>query len=76
MVGQHLVNVVEETEARGCRLQTVQPQRVSTHPQKMCRMQVHQVIAVMLCCSLEVTETGSEADRLSQTLSFNLERCW
>lgn len=35
LMSQHLVNVVEETQARRRGLQTVQPQRVPAHPQKM-----------------------------------------
>lgn len=34
-MSQHLVNVVEETQARGRGLQTAQPQRVPAHPQEL-----------------------------------------
>lgn len=35
LVGQHLVNVVKEPKAKGCRLQTLQPLGIPAHPQKM-----------------------------------------
>lgn len=35
LVGQHLVDVVQETQAGRCRLQAVQPQRVAAHPQEV-----------------------------------------
>lgn len=53
LVGQHLVDVVQEAQARGRRFQTLQPQRVSAHPQELGRVQVHQVVAVMSCGGLK-----------------------
>lgn len=53
LVGQHLIDVVEKAKARGCCFQTLQPLRVPAHPQKLSRVQVHQVVAVMSCSSLE-----------------------
>lgn len=58
-MGQHLIDVIEETKARGRCLQALQPQGVPTHPQKLSRVQVHQVVAVMSRSSLEEREKGS-----------------
>lgn len=56
LMSQHLVNVVEETQARGRGLQPVQPQRVPAHPQKMSRVEVDQVVTVISRRSLKVRE--------------------
>lgn len=71
LVGQHLVDVVKKTKTRRCRLQTLQPQRVPTHPQKLGWVQVHQVVTVMACCSLDVTKRGNWVQIQQET--FKLE---
>lgn len=65
LMGQHFINVVKETKARGGRFQTVQPQRVPAHPQKLGWMKVHQVVTVMSRCSLKVSGRGSYPDRFT-----------
>lgn len=62
LVSQHLVDVVKEAKARGRCLQPLQPQRVPAHPQELSRVQTHQVVAVMSCCSLEVRGRGGRRD--------------
>lgn len=52
LVGQNLVNVVQETQAGRRCLQAVQPQRVASHPQELGRVEAHQVGAVVPRCSL------------------------
>lgn len=56
LMSQHLVNVVEETQARGRGLQTVQPQRVPAHPQKLSWVEVDQVVTMVARRSLKVRE--------------------
>lgn len=55
-MSQHLVDVVEETQARRRGLQPVQPQGVPAHPQKMSRVTVDQVVTMMTRSSLKVRE--------------------
>lgn len=55
-MSQHLVDVVEETQAWRRGLQPVQPQRVPAHPQKVSRVAVDQVVTVMTRSSLKVRE--------------------
>lgn len=55
-MSQHLVDVVEETQARRRRLQPVQPQGVPAHPQEVRRVPVDQVVTVMTRGRLEVRE--------------------
>lgn len=53
---QHLVDVVEETQAWRRGLQPVQPQGVPAHPQKVSRVTVDQVVTVVTRSSLKVRE--------------------
>lgn len=55
-MSQHLVNVVEETQAWRRGLQTVQPQWVPAHPQKISRVKMNQVVTMMTSSSLKVGE--------------------
>lgn len=57
-MSQHLVDVVQETQAWRRGLQAVQPQRVPAHSQKVSRVQAHQVVAMIPRRSLKVRETG------------------
>lgn len=72
LVGQHLVDVVEKTKARRCCLQTLQPQRVPTHPQKLGWVQVHQVVTVMACCSLDITRRANWTQIQQETLKLEI----
>lgn len=57
-VSQHLVDVVEKTQARGRALQTVQPQGVPAHPQEMSRVELDQVVAVVSRRSLKGSQNA------------------
>lgn len=58
LVSQHLVNVVQETQAWRRGFQAVQPQRVPAYSQKMSRVQADQVVTMISRRSLKVRETG------------------
>lgn len=58
-MGQHLVDVVQETQAGRRCLQAVQPQRVAAHPQELGRVEAHQVGAVVSRRSLAELKTGN-----------------
>lgn len=64
LVGQHLIDVIKEAKATGSCLQTLQPLRVPAHPQKLRWVQVHQVVAVMTCCSLKRKEKKTQKKKL------------
>lgn len=70
LVGQHFVNVVKEPKAKGCHLQTLQPLGIPAHPQKMRWVQVHQVVAVMTCCSLLVTGTKMKTQKKKKSFVY------
>ena len=51
-MGQHLVDVVQQSEPGGRGLQALQPDRVPAHPQEVGGVEGHQVAAVVPCCRL------------------------
>lgn len=66
LVGQHLVDVVQETQASWRRLQAVQPQRVTAYPQELGRVEAHQVGTVVSRRSLAESKQEKQTRQVDE----------